>query len=82
MQEMLVQEKGINFNDQPVGFKRGRFIEKMTYTEDVEYQDKRSGETKVAPNVTRSKWVVTEPPIFGSPEGKEWLLDRIPLPGD
>jgi tRNA(His) 5'-end guanylyltransferase len=81
MQELLWQEKGLNFNDQPTGFKRGRFIEKVTSTQNVTYTDKRTGEQRVAENVMRSQWVVTEPPIFSTPEGRQWLMDRIPQPG-
>lgn len=48
MQEML-HAKGINWNDYPVGCKRGRAIVRQTY--------EREG-------TTRSAWVVEPPPIF------------------
>lgn len=76
MQEMLFQEKGINFNDLPAGFKRGRFIEKVNYKEDVPYWDKRKEEWAWAMGVERSKWEVVESPIFSA--DPEWLLSRIP----
>jgi len=63
MQEMLFN-KGINWNDYPVRFKRGRAIVRETVTEDVMFEDKRTGEKVVAPNVERSSWVGVDPPIF------------------
>jgi len=47
-QEMLFQ-KGINWNDYPVRFKRGGFIVKQSYGKD---------------GAMRSKWICIEPPIF------------------
>lgn len=79
MQEMLFQQKGINFNDLPAGFKRGRFIQKVSYQTQVEFTDKRTGETKLSPQVTRTRWDVVEPPIFTSDEGRQWLLMQIPM---
>lgn len=48
MQEML-HAKGINWNDYPVGFKRGRAVVRETY--------EREG-------VARHRWRVVDPPIF------------------
>jgi hypothetical protein len=48
MQEML-HAKGINWNDYPVGCKRGRAIVRQTYN---------------PAGVIRSAWVVEPPPIF------------------
>ena len=53
-QEKLFQEKGINFNDYPAGFRRGRFIERVVYDKD---------------GATRSKWDVVESPIFTQEQG-------------
>jgi len=64
MQEMLHTERGINWNDYPVGFKRGRAVIKVEKTADVTYKDKRTGEVKTIPNVTRRQWEVVDPPIF------------------
>ncbi len=76
MQEMLWQEKGINWNDEPAGFKRGRCVVREVVTKDVEYTDKRTGETKTAEGVQRASWQVIVPPIFT--RDREWLRGRIP----
>lgn len=77
MQEMLWSERGINWNDMPVGFKRGRVIERVTKIGDVEYTDKRTGEARRAENVTRHLWQAnTEPPVFS--QDRDWLLSRLP----
>lgn len=65
MQEMMWQ-KGVNWNDYPVGFKRGRFVEKIVDVKDVEYTDKRTGEKKVKEGVSRSLWKVVDPPVIAS----------------
>ncbi len=79
MQEMLWQEKGINWNDLPVGFKRGRVIERVVLVKDVEYVDQRTGEARLQKDVVRHEWRITEPPIFS--QESEWLLSRIPVMG-
>jgi len=76
LQEMLWQERGINWNDMPVGFKRGRCAVRRTSTEDVEYVDKRTGETKVAEDVTRDAWVVDSPPVWT--QDRDWLRQVLP----
>lgn len=76
MQERLFTERGINFNDLPVGFKRGRVIERQTSEREVSYTDKRTGEEKSA-LALRSAWVSVEPPIFT--QDREWLKSRIPV---
>lgn len=62
MQEMIFQ-KGINWNDYAPKYKRGRIISK------VEIPD------PVIIDVTRSKWIMTEPPIFT--QEKEFLNNLI-----
>ena len=76
LQEMLFQEKGVNWNEMPVSFKRGRIIERIALTKDVEFNDKRTGETRRQENVLRHEWRVVEPPIFS--QERDWLLSRIP----
>jgi tRNA(His) 5'-end guanylyltransferase len=73
--ELLWQEKQINWNDLPAGFKRGRVIERVIVSKSVDYVDKRSGEQKRQENVTRHQWRVTDPPVFS--QDKEWLRSRI-----
>jgi len=48
LQEMCFQ-KGINWNDYPIGFKRGRTIIKETYLKE---------------EATRTRWISDEPPVF------------------
>ena len=76
MQERLFTEKGINFNDLPVGFKRGRVIERQTSERSVTYTDKRTGEEKTA-EALRSAWGSVEPPVFT--KEREWLGARVPV---
>jgi tRNA(His) 5'-end guanylyltransferase len=60
-QEMIFQ-KGINWNDYPAKYKRGRMIERQTYEK--------------APEVMRSRWVSIEVPVFT--QEREFLAERIP----
>lgn len=76
MQEMLWQEKGLNWNDMPGGFKRGRCVVKRSVVGDVEYQDKRTGETRRVEGVERHVWEVVVPPIFT--QDRPWLQSHIP----
>jgi len=46
-------EKGVNWNDQPTGFKRGRMCVKEEYELEVKEGSKMSGLT-----LTRNRWVV------------------------
>lgn len=71
MQDML-HLKGINWNNYPAGHKRGRCIVKEEYTMTVtQYQN--------AP-VTRSRWVVVEPPIFT--QDRDFIRKVIPRMND
>lgn len=76
LQELLWREAGINWNDLPVGFKRGRVVERVATVRDMEYVDKRTGETRQQQGVTRHEWRVTHPPVFS--QERDWLLSRIP----
>lgn len=81
LQEMLWQERGINWNDLPTGFKRGRVIERVATTGDIVYTDNRTGQVCQAENVLRYCWQIDEePPIFS--QSHEWLLARIPRQSD
>lgn len=77
MQEMLWQEKGINWNNMPVGFKRGRCVVREQVVKDVTYTDKRTGEEHTIQGVQRHLWTVAEPPIFTQNRG--WLGQYIPF---
>lgn len=51
LQEMLFQQRGINFNDYPVAFKRGRVVHRIVFEQE--------------PGVVRSRWDVdTSIPVF------------------
>ena len=77
MQELLFQEHGINWNDYPAGFKRGRAVVRAEVVKDVVYTDKRTGEERRIENVTRHLWqVVTELPVFT--QDRDWLRIHIP----
>ena len=67
IQYKLMTEKSINFNDQPIGFRRGRLIKQMKFMKQV------GNECEVA----RTKWESTEPDIFS--KNKKELTDIIPL---
>ena len=75
MQEMLWQ-KGINWNDMPGGFKRGRCIVRNSVTTDAEYVDKRTGEPRTVAGVERRIWECIVPPIFT--QERDWLRARVP----
>ena len=76
MQEMLWQECGINWNDMPGSFKRGRCVIRAAVVEDKEYIDKRTGEVRTAVGVERHTWQSVTPPVFTRERG--WLRSHIP----
>ena len=76
MQEMLWSERGINWNDQPGGFKRGRCIIRRSVIRDTGYQDKRTGETHTVIGVERRVWEQAVPPVFT--KDRDWLRAHIP----
>ena len=79
MQELLWQEKGINWNEMPGGFKRGRCVVKKQILQDKEYIDRRTGGTQLAQAVERHTWSPVVPPVFT--KDREWLQSYIPKPG-
>lgn len=76
MQQLLWAEAGINWNDYPDGCKRGRATVRQTGERDVEYVDRRSGET-VRATAVRSWWETNAAPRFTTGPGG-WLADAIP----
>ncbi len=81
LQEMLWREHAVNWDDSPIGFKRGRVVERVAVTGDPTFVDGRTGETRVAPDVMRHRWRVnTEPPVFA--RVKDWLSSRVPARPD
>ena len=75
MQEMMFQ-KGVNWNDYPIRFKRGGFVKKMSYFEDVDKTNIPKG-VKVADKVERSRWAIIDPPIFT--QDKSCTYSCIPI---
>jgi tRNA(His) guanylyltransferase len=76
MQELLWQEKGVNWNDYPDGVKRGRVCQRVTAEEAVTYTDKRTGQ-EVTTDAIRSHWEVTAAPRFSATPGS-FLAGAIP----
>lgn len=79
LQEMMWQ-KGQNWNDYPVGFKRGRIILK----ERVELLGKKTfkvdGREIAHGDISRMKWGVFDPPVFS--QEKDFLGNRTPKLGE
>lgn len=73
LQELMFQ-KGINWNDYPVGFKRGRMILKEK-TETVEIPEKHAGFGGTT-TVERKRWASFEPPVFS--QDKAYIESRLP----
>ncbi|HRV32233.1 MAG TPA: tRNA(His) guanylyltransferase Thg1 family protein [Candidatus Paceibacterota bacterium] len=65
LQEMLYQNKGINWNDYPEKFKRGCVIKRETYFKETEDNKK----------LIRNKWAIQATPIFT--QEKEFLQNII-----
>lgn len=76
MQELLWQEKGVNWSQYPDGVKRGRICQRVTAEEQVTYTDKRTEEEKTVPAV-RSVWVTSAAPNFTAQPGS-FLAEVIP----
>jgi len=73
LQELMWQ-KGVNWNDYPAGFKRGRMIIKDKF--EVTALNKKSGAMETT---TRSRWISAEPPIFT--QDAYFLGSRTPVNG-
>jgi tRNA(His) 5'-end guanylyltransferase len=69
IQEMLWQEKNINWNDQPIGFKRGRCVIKETYQTLDPYKNDGT-------MVVRSRWIIVDPPVFS--QEPDWVWEFVP----
>jgi tRNA(His) 5'-end guanylyltransferase len=77
-QEMMFQEKGVNWNEYPIKFKRGVVIFKEAYIKNVmQPTDMDGNSAPVMLSVPRTRWVVNyETPIFT--KKREYLEDLIP----
>lgn len=76
MQELLWQEKQVNWNDYPDGARRGRVIVRVTGEQTVTYTDKRTGQESTVEAV-RSTWAATAAPRFTADPGS-FLANVIP----
>lgn len=65
IQDKLMAEKGINWNDTPAGFKRGRTVVRLPHTIEIDGVE-----------VSRNMWEVQEPPVFT--QEREYLSSLIP----
>ena len=72
-QEMMFR-KGVNWNDYPAGFKRGRAVVKVDVNVPSWQTMCRVGEDPVM--VTVQEWAVVEPPVFT--QDKEFLRRHVP----
>jgi len=75
MQNLLWRERGVNWNDYPAGFKRGR-ITVRDGPREVTYTDRRTSTTRTV-TANRSWWCTTAAPRFNAQPG-DWLATTIP----
>ena len=76
-QEMMFQEKGVNWNEYPIKFKRGVVISKEEYDREVPLYDGHDFVDGVTQTVKRKRWAVDyETPIFT--KDREYLMNLIP----
>lgn len=72
--QTLLLAKDINWNDYPVGFKRGRMIMKH----DIVRADLAKSLAEQSPMPIRTEWRIEDPPIFT--QDREYITTRIPRP--
>lgn len=72
VQQEMIFQKGINWNDYAPKYKRGRVIVKETFQLETEFK----GVDKIQHNYTKTRWVADECPIFT--QNMDFLYDRIP----
>jgi tRNA(His) 5'-end guanylyltransferase len=76
MQELLWSQRGVNWNDYPAGFKRGRIVVKETGEREVTYVDKRT-QVEHTTTAVRSWWTAQPAPHFTTEPGG-FLASTIP----
>lgn len=76
LQDMLMTEKGINWNDYPVSAKRGALIAPVTAAQPVSWVDKMGGSHDEI--VDSTSFQAVETPIFTQ---SAWLQEHIPAYG-
>ncbi len=77
MQDMMMTQKGVNWNDYPVRFKRGGFICRENYEAVINLENIPENKRPVD-KVIRSRWTIIDPPIFT--KDKEFTYSKIPTP--
>ena len=77
MQDMMMTQKNVNWNDYPVRFKRGGFICRENYEAVIDLENIPENKRPVG-KVIRSRWSIIDPPIFT--KDKEFTYSRIPTP--
>jgi tRNA(His) 5'-end guanylyltransferase len=76
IQEMLWAKKNINWNDMPVGFKRGRCVVKEYYEAPKVYAMLMTpNEEEFGSYEIRSRWTIVEPPVFS--QEPNWILNHV-----
>lgn len=76
IQELLWREKNTNWNDYPVGCKRGRVTIRQPSEREATFTDGRTGQEATA-TVVRSSWVTQPAPHFTAGPGG-FLAENIP----
>lgn len=77
MQDMMMTQKGVNWNDYPVRFKRGGFICRENYEAVIDLENIPENKRPVG-KVIISRWSIIDPPIFT--KDKEFTYSKIPTP--
>jgi tRNA(His) guanylyltransferase len=60
----MLADAGVDLDTFDPRHMAGRVVSRETYVGDVEYVDGRTGETRTAAGVTRSRWVAEPAPVF------------------
>jgi tRNA(His) guanylyltransferase len=76
LQDKLMVEKRVNWNDLPDHLKRGSVVYRGSELKPVTYTDKRTGEVVTTDPVERFSWIVEGAPRFS--QNREWLSEVLP----
>ena len=75
MMDMMMLQKGVNWNNYPIGFKRGRIIRQRQIPDTATFVNKKTQQEETV-SFERSEWFVDETPIFT--QNTEYLKNIIP----
>jgi len=75
----MMMEKGTNWNDYPIRFRRGGFVFKETYMAEIDMSKIPEKHRKNIPEgkQQRTRWTIVDPPIFT--KEKEFTAEKIPV---